>query len=369
MPIFVSYARKDRDRAETLVRDLESSRNLVWMDSELTGGQAWWDAILEQIRQCELYVFVLSPESLRSRACRLELDYAVALGRPLLPVQIRDVAISTAPPPIADTHIVDYRERTADAGIALVAAVAHHPPPPPLPDPMPAPPPPPMSYMNEFRDQLDAPSLSYQQQSHLLVDLRGYLSDDDDGPIARELIATLRGRRDIAESIGREIDQLMGWGSVRPEPAQPVHPGTPIHPGTPAVGRRPENGFGGGHPAQPGPGPNSTYQPIPGGPTPPQVGPYPHTETGPHPGTATPQPHPQATTVLVLGIVGLVLCGAVGIPAGLMGTRVLREIDSQPGRYSGRSRVSVGRTLGWVGLGLWVLGLMIYGFTLSSSSS
>ncbi len=112
MAIFISYARHDRPAVEVLARDLERTRESVWMDNELTGGQAWWDTILSQIRACDLYVLALSPESLRSRACRLELQYALAVRRPLLPVQIRDVAISTAPQAVADTQIVDYRQRT-----------------------------------------------------------------------------------------------------------------------------------------------------------------------------------------------------------------------------------------------------------------
>ena len=123
MSIFISYARHDRPDVEMLARDLEGTRESVWMDNELTGGQAWWDTILRQIRQCDLYVLALSPESLKSRACRLELQYGVALRRPLLPVQMKDLAISTAPQVVADTQIVDYRQRTPEAGFALWTAV------------------------------------------------------------------------------------------------------------------------------------------------------------------------------------------------------------------------------------------------------
>jgi hypothetical protein len=101
MRIFISYARKDRGAIEALHADLEYAHYQVWMDNELSGGQAWWDAILEQIRACDLYIFALSPASLRSRACSAELDYALALSRPLLPARIRDVAIQLAPPAIA----------------------------------------------------------------------------------------------------------------------------------------------------------------------------------------------------------------------------------------------------------------------------
>jgi TIR domain len=208
MRIFISYARQDQAAVEVLNADLERARVHVWMDEELTGGEAWWDTILEQIRECDLYIFALSPDSLRSRACSAELDYAIALGRPLLPVLIRDVAIQLAHPAIARTQMVDYRKPSMESPWGLMAAIANRPSAPPLPDPLPTAPPTPMSYMNEFRELVEAPDLTYQQQSHLLLDLRGYLDRDEERDIALQLVRGLRQRRDISYSIAREIDQL-----------------------------------------------------------------------------------------------------------------------------------------------------------------
>jgi TIR domain len=177
--------------------------------------------ILGQIRACDLFVLALSPESLKSRACRLELEYALALQRPLLPVQIRDVAISTAPHAVADTQIVDYRERTPESSIALVSAVMEQPPTPNLPELLPSPPPPPMSYMNEFLERVGAPDLSFQQQSHLLVDLRGYLSEDDHRDTAVQLIQMLRSRRDIGMSVAQQIDEILASEQRGPRPSPP----------------------------------------------------------------------------------------------------------------------------------------------------
>ena len=208
MRIFISYARQDQAAVEALNADLERARVHVWMDQELTGGEAWWDTILEQIRACDLYIFALSPNSLRSRACKAELDYAIALSRPLVPVLVRDVAIQLAHPAIARTQMVDYRKRSMESLLALVAVVANRPPAPPLPDPLPTAPTTPMSYMNEFRELVEAPDLNYQQQSHLLLDLKGYLDRDEERDIALQLLRGLRQRRDISYSIAREIDQL-----------------------------------------------------------------------------------------------------------------------------------------------------------------
>lgn len=214
MRVFISYARQDQAAVETLNADLERARVQVWMDEELTGGESWWDTILEQIRGCDLYIFALSPDSMRSRACKAELEYAIALGRPLLPVLVRDVVIQLAHPAIANTQMVDYRKRSMDSLLALMAVVANRPPAPPLPDPLPAAPTTPMSYMNEFRELVDAPDLTYQQQSHLLVDLKGFLDREEERDIALQLVRGLRQRRDISYSIAREIDQLPEFTSA-----------------------------------------------------------------------------------------------------------------------------------------------------------
>ena len=93
--------------------------------------------------------------------------------------------------------------------LALMAVVANRPPAPPLPDPLPEAPTTPMSYMNEFRELVDAPDLTYQKQAHLLLDLKGYLDRDEERDIALQLVRGLRQRRDISYSIASEIDQLL----------------------------------------------------------------------------------------------------------------------------------------------------------------
>ena len=165
MSIFISYARGDAAVVAELYRDLEQVHSPVWMDTRLSGGQAWWDTILDQIRHCDLFVVAVSPDSIRSEACAAELHYALALGRPLLPVLVRNVAMELADRAIADTQYVDYRSPSKEAAIRLFGAVARRPATPTLPDPLPTAPPPPLSYMNDYREKVDSPSLSYTEQA------------------------------------------------------------------------------------------------------------------------------------------------------------------------------------------------------------
>jgi hypothetical protein len=69
--------------------------------------------------------------------------------------------------------------------------------------------------------------------------------------------------------------------------------------------------------------------------------------------------HPQATTVLILGILGLVLCQFISPFAWVMGNRVIREIDASGGTIGGRSNANAGRICGIVGTILIGVGLAI----------
>ena len=76
-----------------------------------------------------------------------------------------------------------------------------------------------------------------------------------------------------------------------------------------------------------------------------------------------PANHPQTTTVLVLGILSLVVCGVLGPFAWSMGNRALREIDASalsPQPLGGRETVNIGRILGMIATVLLAVGLFFF---------
>ena len=46
MRIFITYAREDGTTVAQLGADLQRSQRQVWIDRDLTGGQAWWMALV-----------------------------------------------------------------------------------------------------------------------------------------------------------------------------------------------------------------------------------------------------------------------------------------------------------------------------------
>jgi hypothetical protein len=72
-----------------------------------------------------------------------------------------------------------------------------------------------------------------------------------------------------------------------------------------------------------------------------------------------PQAHPQGTTILVLGILSLVICGLLGPVAWVMGNNAIAEIDRNPSAYSNRGSVQAGRICGIVATVLLVVFLLV----------
>jgi hypothetical protein len=58
--------------------------------------------------------------------------------------------------------------------------------------------------------------------------------------------------------------------------------------------------------------------------------------------------HPQGTTILVLGILSLVVCGILGPFAWSMGSKALREIDANPSPCTNRGSVVAGKICGMI---------------------
>lgn len=77
------------------------------------------------------------------------------------------------------------------------------------------------------------------------------------------------------------------------------------------------------------------------------------------PYSGVPQAHPQGTIILVLGILGLLICGILAPIAWIMGNNAIAEIDRNPRAYSNRSIVQAGRICGIVGTVIWIIGIVI----------
>jgi hypothetical protein len=206
--IFLSYSRDTAAVVDTLAADIKELGHSVWLDRELSGGQTWWNQILEGVRASDVFVFALTQQSLNSVACMREYGYASALGKPILPVLLSDgVAVNLLPPALAQIQVVDYRGLDRGAALRLARAFQVLPPPRPLPNPLPPLPDVPLSYLGGVAEQLaTGAALSFEEQRSLLFEIRRGLREAGTQADARTLLEQLRARRDVYAAIAEEID-------------------------------------------------------------------------------------------------------------------------------------------------------------------
>lgn len=103
---------------------------------------------------------------------------------------------------------------------------------------------------------------------------------------------------------------------------------------------------------------------LPPPPPPPGAAPYGYRPTA---------EHPNGTTILVLGILSLVVCGLLGPVAWSMGNNAVREMNAnQAVEYRNRGNVTAGRVCGIIGsvlLAIQVLFIIFFFAVLAGSGS
>jgi hypothetical protein len=225
--IFISYNHRNEEVTKLLVKDLQELDNIIWFDNKLTGGQAWWDNILERIRKCDVFLFVLSKEGLDSTACKREYRYAASLGKTVLPVLVSDnVSVNLLPADLSVIQYVDFRNHDTTAVLRLARAMGNIPPSKPLPDPLPVLPDIPISYLSKLVTTLESETpIGFAEQSSVFMDLKRNFLDPETSGDARKLLEILRKRKDLLATIAGEIDELMQRKSITPAVTAP-EPGT-----------------------------------------------------------------------------------------------------------------------------------------------
>lgn len=93
--LFISYRSNDAAKVDRIALDLSLLQHedgtpcyQTWQDKHdlPPASPSWWEAIVDAILACDIFVFHLSNESLKSEVCLAELDYAHRLNRAVIPV-------------------------------------------------------------------------------------------------------------------------------------------------------------------------------------------------------------------------------------------------------------------------------------------
>lgn len=230
--VFICYSRHDQNIVKDLGQDINDLGHVVWYDEELSGGQIWWDQILENIRRCDVFIFALAANALQSHACKLEYTYASVLGKTILPVLVADnVSMNLLPPVLSRLHHLDCRKQDKSTVIKLIRALNDLPESRPLPDPLPDAPEVPISYLGSLKEQVEtSTALSFEDQVSLVFKLKQRLTDADSPHDILSLFQILRSRADLLATVATDIDSVVAGlaGATEQDASQKAAPQEPL---------------------------------------------------------------------------------------------------------------------------------------------
>jgi hypothetical protein len=102
--LFVSYSRKDTEITRRLTERLKAEGLDAWVDwQDIPPSVDWMNEIKRGIEEANIFLFLVSPDSIASSVCASELAHGILNGKRIIPVIVREIEIETAPTTI--THL------------------------------------------------------------------------------------------------------------------------------------------------------------------------------------------------------------------------------------------------------------------------
>jgi WD40 repeat protein len=108
--VFISYSRRNKAFVKRLYESLSQRQRQVWVDWEnIPIAADWWQEIQLGIEVADTFIFVLSPDSVKSEVCRQEIEHAVQHHKRLLPLVHQDVEPHAVHPELAKLNWLFFR--------------------------------------------------------------------------------------------------------------------------------------------------------------------------------------------------------------------------------------------------------------------
>jgi len=124
---FISYSRKDKEFIRTLADRLDQNEITYWVDWEgIPLAADWWNEIQIGIDNADSFIFVISEDSVTSKVCRQEIDYAVESHKRVIPIlwrEIKDKEVFGQMHPSISSHNWIFMDEGKDLDEATTALV------------------------------------------------------------------------------------------------------------------------------------------------------------------------------------------------------------------------------------------------------
>src|SRR5688500_7504403 len=116
MRLFISYARIDITQVKQVVEILRTGGHDPWFDRALQVGEDWKAQLQKALSECDAFVYALTPDSVKSEWCQWEFAEAVRLGKPVIPILVREETI--LPPAISARQYADFSDGATGEAVA-----------------------------------------------------------------------------------------------------------------------------------------------------------------------------------------------------------------------------------------------------------
>ena len=91
--IFISYAHKDSSKVIPIVDALSENGFRVWYDSGIEAGTEWPEHIEDHLVNSEVVVVFMTPNTIDSRNCRNEINFALELKKEILVIYLEETEL------------------------------------------------------------------------------------------------------------------------------------------------------------------------------------------------------------------------------------------------------------------------------------
>ncbi len=92
--IFVSYAHADDDIVYREIQWLHDQGLNVWYDEGIAPGEEWTEELAQAIKGASHFLYFVTPDSIESRNCRNEVNYALEHDQPVVCVHLKETQLS-----------------------------------------------------------------------------------------------------------------------------------------------------------------------------------------------------------------------------------------------------------------------------------
>ena len=123
--VFISYSRKDADFTRRLNRKLQEADKNTWFDQEsIATGVDFANEIKKGIASADNFIFVISPDAIKSKYCEQEVNYAVRHGKRIITVLHRYIDSEQLPSGLRHVNWLDFINHHFDSSFSeLIQAI------------------------------------------------------------------------------------------------------------------------------------------------------------------------------------------------------------------------------------------------------